>query len=251
MTGVLHSDDGFPQLVFRFVAAFGPSVRIGPSIILGSALTYQSLFFFRACVCTRPPFLTGSPIRTRPLLIIAHGDISTGCRESCCIGRNYRGLCASDSWPRRAQKRSIKDSLCQNSIANYLQGGHPGPPRSNWRSRPACGQLLLDLRRDDQRPISSACRSIRRVGNGQPTSRARVRTSIVARRSAAAAGMTDAPCTTNPLSRSSSPFVQGKFLESIGIPVMSARRAGWPALSDFIGSTATVDIMVRGGDRGR
>jgi hypothetical protein len=100
---VLHSDDGFPQLVFRFVAAFGPSVRIGPSIILGSALTYQSLFFFRACVCTRPPFLTGSPIRTRPLLIIAHGDISTGCRESCWIGRDYRGLCASDSWPRRSE----------------------------------------------------------------------------------------------------------------------------------------------------
>jgi hypothetical protein len=86
MTGVLHSDDGFPQLVFRFVAAFGPSVRIGPSIILGSALTYQSLFFFRACVCTRPPFLTGSPIRTRPLLIVAHGGISTD-REAAPLQR--------------------------------------------------------------------------------------------------------------------------------------------------------------------
>ena len=38
-------------------------------------------------------------IRTRPLLIVAHGGISTGCRESCWMGADYRGLYASESHP--------------------------------------------------------------------------------------------------------------------------------------------------------
>jgi hypothetical protein len=92
--------DSFPQLVFRFVAAFGPSVRIGPPIVLGSALTYQSLFFFRARVRPRPSFLGGSPINTRPLLIIAHGGVSTGCRESCWMGLDY----TPTEWPATCNK---------------------------------------------------------------------------------------------------------------------------------------------------
>jgi hypothetical protein len=85
--------------VFRFVAAFGSSILIGSLIILGSAFTYYSLFFFRARVRPGSSFLGGSPIRTRPLLIIAHRGISTGCRESCWMGADYRGLYASESRP--------------------------------------------------------------------------------------------------------------------------------------------------------
>ena len=80
--------------VFRFVAAFGSSILIGSPIILGSAFTYYSLFFFRARVRPGSSFLGGSPIRTRPLLIIAHGGISTGCRESCWMGCRLAGVVA-------------------------------------------------------------------------------------------------------------------------------------------------------------
>src|SRR6202021_2922554 len=54
--------DGFSQLIFRFAAAFGSSVLVGSPIALGSAFTYQSLFFFRPRVRSGPSFLGGSPI---------------------------------------------------------------------------------------------------------------------------------------------------------------------------------------------
>jgi hypothetical protein len=68
--------------VFRFVAGFGSSILVGSPIALGSTFTCQSLFFFRPRVRSGPSFPGNSPIRTRPLLIVAHGGISTGCRES-------------------------------------------------------------------------------------------------------------------------------------------------------------------------
>jgi hypothetical protein len=92
--------DGFSQLIFRFAAAFGSSVLVGSPITLGSAFTYQSLFFFRPRVRSGPSFLGGSPIRTGPLLIVAHGGISTCCRESRWMGRDYT---PTKSGPRRAR----------------------------------------------------------------------------------------------------------------------------------------------------
>ena len=76
MSEILEAEQRIAS-VFRFVATFGSPILIGSLIILGSAFTYYSLFFFRARVRPGSSFLGGSPIRTRPLLIIAHRGIST------------------------------------------------------------------------------------------------------------------------------------------------------------------------------
>jgi len=64
------------------VAALGPSILIGSPIKFRAAFTYQSLFFFRARVCSRPSFLRGAPIPAGSPLFVTHCVSSAGCRES-------------------------------------------------------------------------------------------------------------------------------------------------------------------------
>jgi hypothetical protein len=82
-------------------------ILIGSPITLGSAFTYQSLFFFRAGVRSGPSFLGDSPIRTRPATIMPIVESPLGCRESYWIGPDYRWLYASD----RASQRCEGDPI--------------------------------------------------------------------------------------------------------------------------------------------
>src|SRR5260370_15409309 len=85
-----------PVRSLRSVPPLGSSILIGPPINSGSAFTNQSLFFFGACVDSRPSFPSGSPIRTRPLLIVAHrvSPLATENHAGCV---DYRRLQAHRS----------------------------------------------------------------------------------------------------------------------------------------------------------
>jgi hypothetical protein len=67
---------------FRNVTAGAPSIVAGSPITSGPSLADQLLLYVRLCVCSGSSFFGSSSIRTRPLLIVTHRGVSTGCRES-------------------------------------------------------------------------------------------------------------------------------------------------------------------------
>jgi hypothetical protein len=123
-------------------------------------------------------------------------------------------------------------SGCQNSLeVEQTSTAHPTPIEICWlasqksraekpspkaRKKQSAGMAMSSgqsRRSTSSRVSAHFCRAIRSGGNGQPIFRARWRTLITLRFSAAATLTTDAPCATKALKRSSSASVHFGFLE--------------------------------------